>query len=164
MLGSTCSGAYGVSRASYQPSPVRWRATNMLSVKNRPNPGSARISARSAAERRLPSSTTSGTPSTNIREDVRLSASVSVMAPTWACWLLPGTRSAPATGPGVQGRCRHSSSRGELPLLRRVRAGGLENLVGPQVVGVAGRRRELVAAAVVGTGEVLGRLPGPVVL
>src|SRR5215204_930832 len=124
----------------------------MLSVKYRPKPGSASMSARSTADLRVTPSVTSGTPSVNIREEVRLSASVSVMAPTWACDASappPGGRPAPVT---VTRRSRPARSR------------ALDHLVGPQVVGVAGRGGEVVAAAVVGAGEVLTGLPGPVVL
>src|SRR4051794_32745290 len=142
MLGSSCSGPYAVSRASYQPSPARYRATNMRSVKYRPKPGSSSIAARSVTGRACTSSTTSGTPSMNVREEVRLSASVSVMAPTCAAsgGLAGGRRSRPCT-------------------LARGRAGGLQHLVGPQVVRIARRRRQGVAAALVGPVEVLTGLP-----
>src|SRR5215213_3765434 len=102
----------------------------MLSVKYRPNPGSARISARSVGGRRRTSSTTTGTSAVNIRAVVRLSLSVSVMAPTRA---------------GVSG----------LVLLVGVWSGRLEDLVRPHVSGVRSDRREGVTAALVGAVEVL---------
>src|SRR5215217_7968538 len=133
----------------------------MRSLKYRPKPGSARISERSAAGRPVTSSTTSGTPSVNIRVELRLSASVSVMAPTCRC--------ARSRAPACAGTRRHSSpgpDGGREPTALRwvgsalvplagVGSGRLQDLVGPEVVGVARGGREVVAPAVVGAGEVL---------
>src|SRR3954466_6787830 len=128
----------------------------MRSVKYRPKPGSASSWVRSVASRPGTSSTTSGTPSANIRAEVRLSASVSVMAPT--CVLVwPGRKRGPA--PAQRGGA------GAVTVVRRsgpVRSRALDHLVGPQGVRVAGRGREIVAATLVRTGEVLRRLPGPI--
>src|SRR6476469_5769960 len=115
---------------------------NMRSVKNRPKPGSASISARSAAGRTTTSSTTSGTSSVNIREEVRLSASVSVMAPTCA---------GSDEGPGC---CRT-----RLRTLVRARPRRLQHLVGPEVGGRRSRGGERVSSALVRPVEVLPGLP-----
>src|SRR4051794_29071460 len=122
----------------------------MWSVKYRPNPGSASISARSAPGRPATSSTTSGTPSVNIREEVRLSASVSGMAPTCEC-----DGPAPGTGPMPS----HSSRRSLDVLLTGVRSGGLQHLVGPEEVRRRGGRREGVATSLACPVEVLTGLP-----
>src|SRR4051812_42557282 len=137
----------------------------MWSVKYRPKPGSASTSARSAAGRPATSSTTSGTPSVNIREEVRLSASVSVMAPTCecACSSVPataGTRrhTIPAARDGRDPTAVPASGSGLVRPIH-VRARGLQHLVGPQVMGVRGRGGEGVPSPVVRPVEVLPRLP-----
>src|SRR5215217_1669795 len=137
----------------------------MLSVKCRPKPGSASTAARSVGVRRATSSTTTGRPSAKSREVGRLSASVSVMSPTldvrnrrgrWA-----GRPPTVAPGPGAVGRRPPPvPPSGSRPVRRRA----LDHLVAPQVVGVARRGGQAVAAAVVRPGELLALLPRAVCL
>src|SRR4051794_28237794 len=76
------------------------------------------------------------------------------MAPTCTC----GARRARR----IAGPPRHSNAAVPRSGRARLRTGALDDLVAPEVVRVAGGGREVAPAALVGPGEVLTALPGPV--